>query len=158
MDRDKNYSTTEYILLALIPYSRPNLDLTFKPGKFFRDLEKISQKRRNGLQSALSKAISKGLIERVDGIPVLTEKGQQKIAPLAAKKLKKDVQLMVAFDIPENLRHKRRQLRTFLRMHDFRQAQRSVWLTPLDLRNELAMLVDELGISDYVDIYECSRL
>lgn len=158
MKQLRDYSSLEYVLLALVPYSRPNLDLAFKPSKFFSDLEKTSKKQRNNLQPALSKAIRKGLVERVDGIPVLTAKGRQKIVPLTAKHLKKDVQLMVTFDIPEHLRFKRRQLRTFLKLHDFRQAQKSVWLSPLDFRQEIRMLVDELQIKEFVDIYECSKL
>lgn len=158
MDSQKNYSALEYILLALVPYSRPNLKLSFKPRAFFYDLEHISRRPKNTLKSTMSKAIRRGLIERVDGLPVLTEKGLAKIAPLKARKLKKDVRLMVAFDIPEEIRYKRRQLRTFLQIHHFKQAQKSLWTSEFDYRKELKMVVDELDIGTFVDIYECAKI
>lgn len=154
----KEYSTVEYILLSLIPYSRPNLMLAYKPNAFFNELERISRRKKPTLQSSLSKAIRSGYIKRINGVPVLSKKGRQKVSRLNAKRLKKDVYLMVAFDIPEELRAKRRRLRAFLKFRDFRQAQKSIWISPFDHSEEIKSLIDELQIGDFVDIYECAQL
>lgn len=150
-------SSLEHILKALLPYSRENLQLSFKPNKFFDELEHVSHKKRTALQSALSRAISKGYIERIDGVPCLTEKGRRRIRPFTAKRLQHNVFLMVCFDIPENFREKRRKLRSFLQTHEFQQAQKSIWLSKMDYRDELKMLCEDLQIEDYVDMYECAK-
>ncbi|MGZ6005258.1 MAG: hypothetical protein ACXWLH_03835 [Candidatus Saccharimonadales bacterium] len=134
------------------------MKLVFKPRLFFRDLERITKHPKQNLQSSLSKAIRNGLIKRVDGIPVLTENGFKKIRPYTAHKLKKDVCLMVAFDIPERIGYKRRQLRAFLRFHGFEQAQKSLWISDLDFRKELKLLIKELDIEEHVSIYESAKL
>lgn len=156
--RKRDYTTLEYILTALIPYSRANIDLSFHPGKFFSELERTSKRNKNSLQSGISKAISRGYVRRINGSPVLTNKGFERIAPLVAKKLDKDVYLMVAFDIPEDMRYKRRSLRRLLKERGFEQSQRSLWVCPYDHSEELRLFIEQQNLSQYVDMYECAKL
>lgn len=154
----RNASSLEHILRGLLPYSRENMLLSFKPHQFFSELEQKTKKKQTVLQTALSRAIRQGYVERVDGIPCLTEKGRARIQLLTATRLRNNVYLMVAFDIPEEIRAKRRKLRNFLQMHDFEQVQRSIWVSRLDYRRELRMVCDELNINEHVLIYECAPL
>ena len=153
-----NYSPLEYVLLALIPYTQPNLALSFAPKRFFYELEILSRKKRSALQTAYSQAQKRGFIDTSTGKPLLTHKGTARIKPYTATKLRKQVQLMVAFDIPEYIAPKRRQLRTFLRLHNFTQAQKSLWLTDLDYREELKAVIADLEIEKYVDVFECAKV
>lgn len=152
------YSTLEYVLLGLIPYTRQNLALSFAPRRFFYELELISRKKRSTLQTAYAQAQKRGFIDMATGLPVLTDKGKARIKPYTATKLRKGVKLMVAFDIPEYLAPRRRQLRNFLRSCQFTQTQKSLWTTDLDFREELKMIISELELNQYVDVFECAPI
>ena len=91
----KPKTPTQYLLLALVPYSRPNIDLAINLPRFFNELEKVSKSNKKNLRSAYYRAKRSGLVEMKGKSPVLTSKGRVKIQPYVAKKLKKDVQLMV---------------------------------------------------------------
>lgn len=150
-------SALVYVLVALIPYSKPNLLLAYKPGLFFRELEKVSRYKQSTLRAAYWRAQKEGLIETNKNLSVLTVKGQRKIAPFMAEKLKNDARLMVIFDIPEDQKAKRQKLRQILKKWQFRQVQKSVWMTGKDYREELVDLIKELNLIGCVEIYECAR-
>lgn len=158
MKEKQGPGTLEYLLLSLVPYSKPNLKLVFLPHRFFSDLEMISQKKRRTLQTALYRAQQNGLVERVNGVPVLTERGRKKIKPYQTKKLAKETKLMIIFDIPEEQAYKRRKLRDFLRSCGFVQVQRSVWVSNLDYSAPLQDLVDELQLAEFVQLFECAQI
>jgi DNA-binding transcriptional regulator PaaX len=151
-------SSLIYVLKALIPYTEANLTLVYRPNTFFNELERISNKKRSSLQTALSLARKKGYIERKKGIPVLTDSGKRVLRPYLAQTLPGKVQLMVIFDIPEEIAYARRQLRTFLRQYKFKPTQKSVWVSAYDCRDELRELNKQLSISDYVQVYECTKV
>ena len=146
-----------YVLVALIPYSKPNLLLTYKPNLFFRELEKISRYKESTLRAAYWRARQQKLVEQYKNIPVLTARGRRKVAPFVAEKLGSKAQLMVIFDIPEDQTAKRRKFRRVLKEWQFRQVQKSVWATGKDYRDELVELVKELDLNGYVEFYECAR-
>ena len=150
-------SALVYVLLGLIPYSKPNLLLTFKPGLYFRELEKISRYKQAALRSAYWRAQQRGLIEQRQNLLVLTAKGRRKVAPFAAEDLSGGGQLMVIFDIPEDLSPKRQKFRQVIKQWQFRKVQKSVWVTDKDYRQELVELIKELNLREYVQLYECSR-
>lgn len=154
----KGYSLVEYVLLGLVPYSKPNLKLVFAPYKFFRELEKLSQAKRSTLQSTLARAQKQGLIKRKHGVPVLTKQGFERIRPYTAKTLKRDVKLMVIFDIPEKRAYHRRQFRRYLQQLGFKQTQKSVWTTGYDYQTELLEVVTELRLGQFVQLFECARI
>lgn len=154
----KQYTTLEYLLLGLVPYSTPNLKLAFFPNKFFAELEQISRSQKSSLQSTLSRAQRQGLVVRKNGTPVLTKAGFSRIKPYQAVRLQHSVSLMVIFDIPEEYANRRRKLRGFLKDREFQQVQKSVWLSPLDYRAELIDVIAELRLGQFVQIFESSRL
>ncbi len=154
----KKYSTLEYVLISLIPYSRPNMLLSFKPHEYFNELERISRAKRSTLQSTLARAQNKGLVQRHKGVPRLTAEGKIRVRPYTAQILNKDVVLMVIFDIPEEIKYRRRQFRRLLRQLDFNQTQKSVWTTRFDYRKEVIEAAKILGIREYVQIFESARI
>ncbi len=151
---------TYYLLGALVPYTEPNLKLSFQPSAFFDDLEKISRLKasRASLRTAYHRAIKKGLIE-LDGhgLPRLSAKGQRKIKPFHAKKLK-GAKLMVVFDIPEIDRLKRNRLRLLLRELSFQQVQKSVWMSENDHREYLKAEIKEYKLEKYVEVLEARSI
>lgn len=152
-------SSVAYLLQALIPYSRPNIKLTFDNKNFFNDLEKISQAKNNTLRNAYYRAQKNGLVEMDDqNIPRLTAKGWQKTRRFTARRLAKDVRLMVIFDIPEGESWKRQRLRRLLRELKFKQIQKSVWATEFDHRELLLAEIHEFDLQNYIEIYETARV
>lgn len=152
-------SALNYTLQALIPYTRANIKLVFIPRLFFSDLEKISKKNRQTLRNAYYKAQKSGLIElSKSGVPRLTDKGKRRIKPFNAKKQPKGSLLMVAFDIPEAERWKRRQLRLLLRELSFTQVQKSLWASKYDHKQYLVMEIKQNGLENYVALFEASTI
>ncbi len=148
-------SAIVYILKALIPYSRENLNLAFKPNRFFDELERTSGQKRKTLQTAYYRAHNEGLIQNQN---VLTLTGWEKVLPFVAKTLQKDVVLMVIFDIPEDSAPLRRELRGFLRRLDFIQEQQSVWVSSFDYTRYVEEYVKNKSLQNYVQVYEAARI
>lgn len=155
-------SALVYVLIALIPYSKPNLLLSFKPSLFFRELEKISRYKQKTLREAYYRAQQQGLIERraqqAEDIALLTAKGRRKVAGFVAQELQGNAKLMIIFDVPEDESDKRRRFRSILKQWQIKQVQKSVWATDKDYREELIELIKELELSGCVELYECARL
>lgn len=156
----KTDSALKYILLALVPYTEPNMKLAYSPNRFFNDLEKISQGRnysRSHLKNTFYKAKQAGLIDTIGEVPRLTGRGESILKLYQPSKLTGS-QLMVIFDIPETQASKRQAFRrTLLKLH-FRQVQRSVWVTEYDHKDYLKTELIWLGIQDYVQVYEVVKL
>ncbi|MCE7936474.1 hypothetical protein DYH10_01610 [Candidatus Saccharibacteria bacterium CPR2] len=158
-NKPRSKSALTYVLSALIPYTEANLKLAFVPSKFFYDLEKISKRKSKTIKNSYYQAIKRGLVELDrEGIPRLTNKGLQKAKIYKPKLLKENVCLMVTFDIPESERWKRRRFRAVLREFRFSQAQKSVWISKYDFRTLLLSEIKELGLEDYIDVYEAHKL
>ncbi|MBW3569421.1 CRISPR-associated endonuclease Cas2 [Candidatus Parcubacteria bacterium] len=153
-------SALVYILKGLaVPLSEANVKLSFKPGLFFNDLEKISAKKRQSLKNSYYKAIKSKLIELDDqGFPRLTSKGRKKFQLYEPKKLSNSAKLMVVFDIPEDERHKRRHLRTLLKELYFNKIQQSVWVSSYDCKDYLAAEIKNYNLQKYVFVYEADQL
>ena len=149
-------SALVYVLIALIPYSKPNLLLAYKPALFFRELEKISKYKEKTLRAAYDRARQQKLIEHQQKIVQLTSKGRRKIAGFVAEKLEGDAKLMIIFDIPENQSAKRQKFRNILKDWQVVQVQKSVWVTNKDFRDELAELIREMDLGGFVKLYECA--
>ncbi len=60
---------------------------------------------------------------------------------------------IVSFDIPEDVRHLRNKLRNFLKKAGFTMAQRSVWTTKNDVSELMQSLVEELGLTKWVNVF-----
>jgi DNA-binding transcriptional regulator PaaX len=151
-------TATRYIIEGLIPYTEPNLTLAFKPGLFFADLEKVSNKSNQTIKNAYYKLIHDDhIVFDDDGIPRLTPKGLRNIKPYRPEKLEGAV-LLVTFDIPENKRHKRPHLRLLLKELKFRQIQKSVWASGYDHREYLAAEIEHYSLENYVLVYEARKI
>lgn len=156
--KKRQYKTIEYILLGLVPYTVPNLKLSFTPSKFFYELEKISNSNEKTLRSTLSRAQKQGFVEKINGIPVLTRKGLSRIQPYQTKKLNKKSLLMIIFDIPEENKEQRRKLRNYLKYLHFQQVQKSVWVSDMDYRDALKEVIIELDLDSHVQLFESAKL
>jgi DNA-binding transcriptional regulator PaaX len=151
-------SALTQILLALVPYTKQNLLLTFKPNLFFNELEKTSNKSASTLRVAFSRAKENKLFTIDNDRVSLSLKGRQIVQPLIAKKLVGGGQLMVIFDIPEDSADLRRKLRLLLIQLQFKQVQQSVWMSDMDYRTILADSIKDLGLQDWVQLYEAARV
>lgn len=150
------HSALKFVLLGLVPYSRQNLMLSFKPSNFFSELEKQTKYSERTLKQAYTRAQKRGLIDSLQ--PKLTSAGYRQIQPFIAKRLKNEAQLMVIFDVPEVEAALRRKFRWILRGWGFQQVQKSVWISDMDYRAALKNVISDLGIYGYAEIYECSKL
>lgn len=146
-----------FILKSLIPYTRPNLLLSFRPNQFFNEIAQHSDHSRKSLRDAYNYAKRKGLVIEADR-PSLTFAGQERVQPFVAKKLHHGGKLMVIFDIPEEIKLKRDAFRRFLRKLEFAQVQQSVWLSENDNRAIVREAIDFYGLSGMVEVYEAARL
>jgi DNA-binding transcriptional regulator PaaX len=158
---DKRYrekSALTQILLALVPYTRQNLLLTFKPNQFFNELEKTSNQSTSTLRVAFSRAKENKLFIIEDDRVSLSLKGRQIVQPFIAQKLAGGGQLMVIFDIPEDSAILRRKFRILLIQLRFKQVQQSVWMSDMDYRAILDDSINDLGLQDWVQLYEAARI
>lgn len=151
-------SALVFILKALIPYTEENIMLAFKPNLFFNELEKISRYKRQTLEKALREAERLKLAEKHESVIRLTRAGQEIIRPFIAQKLSGEAKLMVIFDIPEGMAVVRARFRRTLVAWHFHQIQKSVWITSYDHKPSVRKIVSELGITDYVKLYECALI
>lgn len=151
-------SALAFVLKGLIPYTRENLMLSFKPGAFFAELEKVSKYNQKTLRNAYYRGCKTGLIYNSSSSPKLTRRGIIKVQPYVTRKIQGAGRLIVIFDIPEADARLRRQLRKQLKEWQFEQIQKSVWATDMDYTRGLFELVEELGAGKYVEIYEGAKL
>lgn len=154
-------SALRYVLQALIPYSHANLTLSFRPSQFFNDLEAIDQRKkykRQTLRNVYYSAKRQKLIT-IDqsGRPQLSITARQMLQPYRPKILS-GATVIAIFDIPEAQRNKRTQLRTLLRELKFRQVQQSVWQTKLDCIKVLQPFLEDLEVTEYVELYEAVKI
>lgn len=159
---EENYrSPTHYILESLLPYGEANLNLVFKPSRFFADLKKLDHiaAQHTSLRPTYYRAIKTGLIS-IDstGIPRLTEKGRAKLQKFQPSKLGGDAKILLVFDIPEAERTKRNKLRTILRELKFEPIQKSVWQTEYNVLGYLRGEIIRNQLEDYTNIYESSLI
>ncbi|QQS20151.1 CRISPR-associated endonuclease Cas2 [Candidatus Saccharibacteria bacterium] len=140
-----------------MPYTQENVLLSFKPGLFFAELEKVSGYKQATLKTTYYRARQNGLIAQ-DIVPILTEKGMHKVRPYIARKLSNDARLIVLFDIPQQRAHIRETLRRLLKNLGFEMVQRSVWVTDMDYRDVLLEAIESLELKDCVEVHESLRL
>ena len=146
------------VLLALIPYTRQNFLLAFKPNQFFNELEKTSNYSDKTLRVTFSRAKNQKLFTIKNDQISLSLHGNQIVQPFIAQKLSGNGQLMVIFDIPEDYANLRRKFRNLLRQFQFKQIQYSVWMSDKDCRIILSESIKELGLQNWVQLYESARI
>lgn len=147
-----------HILLALVPYTKQNLTLSFHPSTFFNELEKSSGYSKHTLRVAFGRAKKSNLITNRDGDISMSLQARRLVQPFVAEKLGEGAELMVIFDIPESSANIRRNLRLLLIELKFHQIQRSVWVTDMDHTQLIREAVDEFGANDWVKLYEAAPI
>jgi len=155
--RTDKTSIVKEVLRGLIPNTEQNVKLAFKPSLFFNDLEQLTQSKRQTIANTLSRAKRQGLVETKDGIPVLTAKGRAKLGELNQPQLLQGW-LLVSFDIPEQRRHDRYELRSYLKRRKFRLIQKSLWASQYDYVDELKDVIAELKIGQYVLVFVAATI
>lgn len=152
MKKVKRGSALGYVIEALIPFTDANLALAFRPHVFFNELDQRGTYSPKTLQNAYYRAQKQGLVVWENGSVHLSAGVLARLSPADLPKLPGRQQLVVIFDIPEDLANKRRQLRTLLKELKFLQVQRSVWQHDVDYRVAVNELVKELELDQYVKL------
>lgn len=153
-------SALRYTLSALVPYTKANLELAFRPTQFFKELEKIDNAMysQTSIKQAYYEAKRKQLIViNDDGSLLLSRQALGSIKPFIPKKLK-GASVMVIFDIPEIESYKRRWLRLLLRELKFVQVQKSVWMSEYDCFEILSAGILEQQLEKYTRIFEARAI
>jgi len=150
-----DHAVLKAVLKAFLPYSRENIMLSYKPGKFFNYLdylEKQTKASRRSLSSTISRAKRNGLL-KVDenGNTITSWRGKIKLSIKPTNKTRH--LLIIVFDIPEISRKNRDLLRLYLKTTQCEQVQKSVWKTRYDIYDELTEIIEDLYISDYVNLF-----
>ncbi|MEI7917988.1 MAG: CRISPR-associated endonuclease Cas2 [Candidatus Saccharibacteria bacterium] len=153
-----NKTIRKKLLLALIPYTKQNALLIFKPNLFFDQLESKTGYSQYNLKRAYERIKKDKIIRDTDHHIEILLKGQQIIQPFIAKKIPNNAILMVIFDIPEENADRRRKFRYLLRQLKFKQVQQSVWSTNMDYRDLLSESIIDLKIESWTQLYESSRI
>lgn len=65
---------------------------------------------------------------------------------------------IIIFDIPEKHRKIRNTLRSQLKRWEFKQLQKSVWVTKKDIIIPLKNFIEEVGVSDWVKVFVASEI
>lgn len=144
------------MLEAFIPYSRANLELAYKPNAFFNHLEQIDRQKRyakSTLVQAYYSAKNKGYLVNVDDTLRVSDEALQMLKPYRPARLA-HARLIVMFDIPESHKRHRDSFRSLLRELKYVQIQKSIWSSKYDSRVAVLKAVIDLGIDDYVELYE----
>ena len=65
----------------------------------------------------------------------------------------KQAKMIIMYDIPEDFRRERDWLRRELRILDFKQKQKSVWIGPAPLPEEFVKILGDLRIIEYINFF-----
>lgn len=155
--RAQRHPALVYVLRGFLPFTHENLLLSFKPARFFAEMEKTSGYSSSTLKTTYYRAKRDGLLDS-DVIPKLTEKGLQRLRPYEAKHLRNNGKLLVIFDVPEDRARARRAFRNLLRSLGFVMIQKSVWVTGYDHREIILETIKALDLGGYVELHESVRL
>lgn len=155
--QSKKHPALLYVLRGLLPYTQENLLLSYKPKRFFAELEKVSGYKQSTLRNACARAKQRGYISG-DTIPQLTDAGLKKLQPYIPRQLPSGAQLLVMYDVPVYMEAERRALIRLLKSLQFDMVQKSVWITSYDHRDTLRDAAKALGLGDCIVLYECARV
>lgn len=80
----------------------------------------------------------------------LTDKGKIKLIEESGNYAIDGKWRMLSFDIPEDLRKKRNQFRRSIKRIGYKQAQKSLWVSPFVKADEIDLIINELELEKYV--------
>ncbi len=156
------------LLLGTISLYR-GIEMAIALSNSLRDLgiesdRKLYRTRKNYLTKKIKKLKEDGLIKYRENEIILTSKGEHKLALLRSKEKAKGLNWdkkwrLVIFDIREKNKKERDYLRKELSDFNFIKLQNSVWVSPYDCEEFIALLKAEIGldssvlfvVSDYID-------
>lgn len=130
----------------------------------YRYLYGIPEIKKSELSRVLKRLREKGLVDFVsdnDLVVRLTDQGNEKaiLAKLMINNEKWDGKWrVVIFDIPEKRRAVRDLLRCKLKAWDFRYLQKSVWASKKNCTKELRNFIKQIGIKDWVMVFESDNV
>lgn len=141
---------------------------TLESGRSVRNFRTILQAKElrdhkaTSIQVTLSRLHKRGYVAHTANGWKLTEKGTRKdnnllnfiSSPFKDSKVKNTI---LAFDIPEKNRRKRRWLREQLKIFGYELLQKSLWLGPGPLPNEFLERLEKLRIRKNVKIFTVSK-
>jgi CRISPR-associated endonuclease Cas2 len=134
----------------------------FVPPEF--DIKRIYEKKKARMKFSvfINYLKKKGYI-KIKGLEpnqgiIITDKGLKKILETAIQKTKKKKRkdgkfLMVIFDIPERKRKLRDLFRKNLQALGFKFYQKSIWISPFDVFNQLEAIIRSFNLEKYVKIF-----
>lgn len=123
-----------------------------------RDI-RIDLRSKAALSMMLSRMKKEGLVEGERGTFLLTKKGRKNASRMTLlKKLPFGKNILVIFDIPEELSSKRQWLRNELKCMEFEMIQKSVWRGDVVIPKRFVENIHDLKIENYVHIFEITKL
>lgn len=150
--------------------------LEYQKRKIKKEIEDLISEVDKETKARYSKLVYKlkkeGLVEEKNKnkkkFLAITARGREKLNDLIEKeksfplkadypKEKSNYSIIVIFDIPESKKGKREWLRRVLRELDFEMEQKSVWLGKTKIPQKFLNDLDDLEISDYVEIFAVSK-
>lgn len=135
-------------------------DFAYNPYPYVYSSLGVSHTKK-GLELGIQELVKKGLVEedRNEGLRLTSAGAEVKKGLLREHSRDWDSQWrVVIFDIPEAKRELRDDLRFGLKDLGFGLWQRSVWVTPFDIGEELNSYLQKEGISNFVEIVVGERV
>jgi len=108
--------------------------------------EKIRRKISSLINSGNLEAVEEGGKKSVR----LTRKGKIKLIEKSSKNNVDGKWRLISFDIPESIKTNRVNFTRGLKRFGYRAVQKSLWVSPFVESQEIGLLMDELGINEYV--------
>lgn len=134
--------------------------------KFSREISKmIINYGKKGFNDLLKNLKNKNVIT-ISGEKVqLTKKGRKLLQEIELSKMKitksnkwNGKWLVVSYDIPELYKKSRNVFRWVLENNDFAQLHKSLWVSPYDCKEEIAIFAKNLGVQNDVILMTTDRL
>lgn len=151
-------SADVYPYLLGAPYTRKNrlwLERVFQDSRRRAQLKKTisAMKKKRWIAEKVSKNKQAYF---------LTEKGKEKFLQITARAKKKKrlpgEWIMVFYDIPEQMRKKRDQLRIYLKILGFEQLQRSIWVSRYQVEKEILEYITFLGMQEDIHVLRVQKI
>ncbi len=119
--------------------------------------------KKSSLSKAIERLRTKGFIDAKKYERNLTikinELGRQFIITKAKQEADWDgLWRIVVFDIPEEHKKIRSQIRWYLKQWEFKQLQKSVWVSKVDIVLELEEFVRDAKIANWVKVFEAKEI
>jgi len=152
-------------VIVIVGAVAPNVFKIFRNKKFLRN-----KQDKNKFNNAIYYLKHKKIIEVADNkngscVVELTEKGKQKVLRynvdnMKIKPMKKwdGKWRFVMFDIPDKRRKASNALREKLKEMNFLQFQKSIWIHPYIINDEIEFIADVFNIRQYIKIGEMINL